>query len=58
MKTYPRIGADYYGPALDRPAIRSLPQHWSLETADDPWFRVACRWIANVLSDLINWSKP
>ena len=53
MKTLPQIGSDYAGPDLSRPAIRQLPHHWTIHTSTDPWFRVACTWLANIVADVL-----
>ena len=36
MKIHPIIGERYFGPALDRPALRRMPHGWSLSDSIDP----------------------
>ena len=31
MSTPPIIGSKYTGPSFDRPALRQMPRHWTLE---------------------------
>ena len=36
MKIHPIIGERYFGPALDRPALRRMPHGWSLSDCIEP----------------------
>lgn len=37
----PIVGSRYYGPAMDRPALRRMPAHWQLDGAQrsPAWWR-------------------
>ena len=61
------IGSHYYGPRLDRPALRRMPQGWTLHTNDKPrqWLPspdkcvaivVVCAWLF-AIAVTMNWIK-
>lgn len=39
-----QIGSQYHGPAFDRPALRQMPAHWTLEESrphqGDKWLAI------------------